>query len=124
MWTFSVAPALAGVVLVEPGKVAVVALVQRHVLDHRDARLAHLLEHERHGALGALEVRGEADVEREALRLELAPGGLRLGDADLGQVDVLPAGEQVLEVPLALAVTREHQETVHCSSSWSAIESG
>ena len=45
--------------------------------------------------------------------LELAPGGLRLGDADLGEVDVLPAGEQVLEVPLALAVTGEYQQTIH-----------
>ena len=46
------------------------------------------------------------------LRLELAAGLARFGDALLGQVDVAPAGEQVLQVPLALAVAHEHEKAV------------
>src|SRR5664280_1804924 len=34
------------------------------------------------------------------------------GDALVGQVDIAPAGEQVLQVPVALAVTHEHEKTV------------
>ena len=42
-----------------------------------------------------------------------APSGTALL---LGEVGVLPAGEQVLEVPIALAVAHEHEKTVHRGS--------
>ena len=67
-------------------------------------------------SLRALERRGEGDVEGEPLRLELAAGLARFRDALLGQADVAPAGEQVLQVPFALAVAHEHEKPVgHCS---------
>ena len=106
------APFRARLVLVEPGEIAVVALVERLVLDHRRFGLAHLVQHQVERALRALERRGEGDIEHDALALELAPGLARFRDALLGQVDVTPAGEQVLQVPVALAVPHEHKKSV------------
>ena len=42
-----------------------------------------------------------------------------LGDALVGQVSIVPAGEEILEVPFALSVTDEHQQAVHVSLSFS-----
>ena len=60
--------------------------------------------------------KGVQDVGQEAgLVQELAAApGLRL--ALVGQVDVDPAGEQVLRVPLALPVTEQHQRRSHVTS--------
>ena len=45
------------------------------------------------------------------------PAGLaRFVAALLGQVDVDPAGEQVLEIPDALAVTQQHEFSDACMS--------
>ncbi len=46
------------------------------------------------------------------LAFKLAAGLARLGDALVGQIDIAPAGEQVLQVPVALAVTHEHEKSV------------
>ena len=54
----------------------------------------------------------KATSKRSPCALSLLPGGARLGDALLGQVDVAPAGEQVLQVPFALAVAHEHEKPV------------
>ena len=62
--------------------------------------------------LGARQHRGEGDVERQALRLQFAAGLLGLGNALLGEIRILPAGEQILQIPFALAVTHEHKKTV------------
>ena len=73
------------------------------------------VQHQIERALRALERRREGDVEVEPLRLQLAAGLARFRDALLGQIDVAPAGEQVLQIPLALAVTHEHEKTFsHC----------
>ncbi len=49
------------------------------------------------------------------LRLQLAAGFLGLGDALFGEVGILPAGEEVLQIPFALAVAHQHEKTVaHC----------
>src|SRR6185312_12830403 len=107
-----VAPFLACVVLVEPDEIAVVALVERLVADHRDFRLPHLVENKVERALRALERRGVGDVERDALGLEPFAGGTRFLDALVGEVDVAPAGEQVFLVPLALAVANENEKAL------------
>ena len=106
------APALARVVLVEADEVAIVALVERLVGQHRNVALAHLFHNEIERARRPLERRRERNVERDAQRLELAAGGARFGNALRRKVDVAPAGEQVLEVPLALAVAHEHEKAV------------
>ncbi len=103
------APFLAGIVLVEADQIAIVALVERLILDHRNIGLAKFGQHQIERALRADERGGEGDVELEALAFKLAPGFARLGDALVGEIDVAPAGEQVLQVPVALAVTHEHE---------------
>ena len=58
------------------------------------------------------EHRGEGDIEMQPLRLEFFAGGTRLGDAFLGQTDIAPAGEQIFQIPIALAVAHEHEKPV------------
>ena len=59
------------------------------------------------------EVGGEGDVELHAHRLQPPAGLACFLDAEIGQARVLPAGEQVLEVPFALAVAGEDEKAVH-----------
>src|SRR5664280_833858 len=105
-------PFLARVVFVEADQLAVIALVERLVLEHRDLGLPQLFQHQIERALRADERGGEGDVELDALAFKLAAGLARLGDALVGQVDIAPAGEKVLQVPVALAVPHEHEKTI------------
>jgi hypothetical protein len=107
------APFRAGVVLVEARQLAVVALVQRHVAMSRQGGLAKLIEDKGAGVLRALQVGGEGDIEGDPFRLELAAGGSRLLDAERRQRRVLPAREEVLQVPLALAVAAKDEKMAH-----------
>ena len=107
------APLFAGVVLVQAREVAIVPLVEGDVAGDGKPGLAEFFEHEIEGALGAGEFAGEGGVEAEALGLQLAAGGFRLLDAFLGQIRVLPAGEEVLQVPFALAVADEDENAGH-----------
>ena len=75
-----VAPFLARIVLVEADEIAIVALVQRLILEDRDFVLAHLGEHQIERALRALERGGEGDIEFDSARLQLPAGLLRLGN--------------------------------------------
>ena len=72
------APFLARIVLVEADEVAVVAFVQRLIAELGQAFLSHFRERQREGVLSANEGRGESDVERKPVRLQAAPGLLRL----------------------------------------------
>src|SRR5271166_5819896 len=103
------APFRSRIILVEPGQITVVALVERLVAENRNVGLSHLLENKIKRALRPDQRRSEAYVEEETLRLELAAGGACLRDAVLGEVDVLPAGEEIPEIPLALAMTHQHE---------------
>ncbi|MCY1238541.1 hypothetical protein D9M72_512830 [compost metagenome] len=107
------APLLACVVLVKAGEVAVVALVERLVADRFERGLADGVEHELAGALGTDEVRGEGDVELDAIfgkRLAAGPG---FRDAEFRQVRITPAGKQVLQVPVALAMPDKDEGAAH-----------
>ena len=111
------APAGAGIVLVEAREIAVIALVQGLVRDGLQIRLADLFQHQLAGALGPREVGGEGDVELHAHLLQAPAGIACLLDAEIGEARILPAGEQVLQVPFALAVADEHKKAVHVSAS-------
>ena len=74
---------------------------------------AHFLEDQIERVLGALEGRGVVEIRLEALRLDELAGGARFVDALFGQVRILPAGEQVLEVPVALSVADEDESSGH-----------
>src|SRR5687768_4340306 len=61
---------------------------------------------------GALQDRGEGDVEREPFGLEKTAGLRRFGATLVGEIDVGPSGEPVFLVPGGLAVAEEN-EFVH-----------
>jgi hypothetical protein len=69
------APLGAGVILVEAGEIAVIALVQRLVVDRLEIGLADAVEDDLAGLFGALQDRGEGDVEGDAVILQ-RPGAL------------------------------------------------
>ena len=98
-----------GVGLVEALERAVVALVELPGLVDGQPAAVHLVEDDVEGVDGALEHRGVAHVEVEALLGEGAPAVCGLAAAGVGEVDVGPAGEEVELVPLALAVADEHE---------------
>ena len=85
------------------------ALVQAPVVLDRDPHQLHLVEDQPERADRAHEHRRECDVEREARVRERTARCLRLVAALGREVDVGPAGEQVLLVPIALSVTDEHE---------------
>jgi hypothetical protein len=112
------APSLAGVILVEAREIAIVALVERHIHLDGDVGLAKFRQHQFECVLRTAQHRSEGDIERQPLRLQFAAGFICFGDPLRGEIGVLPAGEQVLQVPFALAVTHQHKETVaHFSNS-------
>ena len=74
---------------------------------HGDPHQIQLVERDPERANRPLQDGGERDVECEPLGLQQLAGPLRLGLALVGQVDVGPAGEEVLLVPDALAMTQE-----------------
>src|SRR3954453_5368562 len=96
--------------LVQALQPAVVALVQAPALDLRQPHHVELVEDDPERADGALQDRGVGEVEAQALGLQEAPGEARLLDAALAEVDVDPAGEAVLLVPVALAVAHHHED--------------
>ena len=49
----------------------------------------------------------------DPLYIEALAGSSRVLDANFGQARILPAGKQVLQVPLALAVADEDKQTIH-----------
>jgi len=53
--------------------------------------------------------RGEGESRQHALFGEQSPGGARFLRALFGHVDIPPAGEAVLEVPLRLAVAEQDE---------------
>ncbi len=77
-----------------------------------NAGLAELGKRQIERVLRALEHRGKGDVERQRLCLQFAAGFPGFGDALLGEIGILPAGEEILQVPFALAMTQEHEKTV------------
>src|SRR5918994_1143556 len=55
---------------------------------------------------------------RISLQVRWAPaGGSRLIAPEIGEPRIPPAGEQVLEVPFALAVAGQHKKAIHVSAS-------
>jgi hypothetical protein len=107
------APLGARIVLVEAAEIAIVAFIERDVPDDREIEDAHFLEHQVQRVLGAAQSRGVVEIGHDALGLECLAGGAGLADALFGQVRIAPAGEEILEVPLAFAMAHEDQGTGH-----------
>jgi hypothetical protein len=79
---------------------------------HRQPQGVELFEHHVQGLVGALEHRGEGQVEGVALALQELAGGHRFLDPQLGEVNVGPAGEAVFLVPGGFAVAKK-DDLVH-----------
>ena len=75
--------------------------------------LADFIENEVAGLLGARKNRREGHVELDAVVGERLAAGIGFLDAELGQVRITPAGKQVLQVPVALAMAHEHEGSAH-----------
>src|SRR5262249_33505926 len=109
--------------LVETLQRAVVPLVQSPGALHRYPHAVHLIEHDPQRAYGALQHRGEGDVDGELLFQQLMAGRDRFCASLSREVHVGPAGEQILEIPQALTVTNEYQLAGHdrflCVERWS-----
>ena len=101
------APLLAGIILVQAGEIAIVTLIERLVADRLEVRLADLVEDDPERVLGALEYRGEGNIELQPRIRQRLTADLRLLDTELRQVRITPAGEEVLQVPFALAVANK-----------------
>lgn len=103
------APLGAGIILVQAGEVAIIALIEGHALVRLEIALPHGIQNEATGALCPAKARGEGRIEMQPFRLQRLTGALGFQHALLGQVGIPPAGEQVLQVPLALAMAHEHK---------------
>ena len=85
------------------------ALVEPPVPPHRQPAPARRLQGQIGGPDGPGQERGVEDPQVQGSLRQQAAGLARLGLAELGQVHVVPSGEEVLGVPLRLAVAEEYQ---------------
>src|SRR3546814_12393538 len=104
------------------------ALVQTPVLFDRKPQPPHRLQREVERLDGAGLDGGEAEVEVESPGGHQLAGLFRFPGAEIGQVDVPPAGETVLEIPRRLAVADQYRSEERrvgkecvstCRSRWS-----
>src|SRR5690606_34247428 len=98
------APFDARLILVHAGKVTIIALVQRGIALDPNRFTFKLLQDDLVGALRALQGRSKGNIRHDAAVLQCPPGSTRLFNALVGQSDIAPTREQVLEVPLALTM--------------------
>ena len=101
-------PFFARIVLVEAGQVAIVALIERLILDHGQIGLPDFVEDDAVRVLRARQNGGKGNVEGKPLLLDRLPGRMRFLFAEFGEARIAPAGEQVFLVPFALSVANEH----------------
>src|SRR5699024_10494037 len=102
---------------------AVVALVEPPAPAHRDPVAVDDVEAHRGRGDRAAEQRRVDDVGEDAGVAQLLAATQGLRAALLGQVDVDPAGEEVLGVPQALAVAEQDERVGHGSSVSSTTRS-
>ena len=107
------APFFPRVILVEPGEIAIVALIERLVLHDLDIALAKLGKHEAVRFLRARKFGGEGDIKRKPGLLHHLARFRRFGLALRGQPRITPAREKVFLVPFALSVTDKHKQIAH-----------
>src|SRR5262249_62028144 len=87
-------------------------LVERRVAERGDLALLQLLQHQIERTLSADDRGGKGHVEAQSRRLEFAAGGTGLRDTSRSEVHILPAGEEILAIPFAFAVTHQHEQTI------------
>ena len=98
------------IILVEAGKVAIVPLIQRLLTDGCERGLAQLTQNQLAGVLRPHEIGGEGYIKLHPQRLEALTGMGGFLHTQRGQFGITPAGEQVFQVPITLAVPHQHQK--------------
>lgn len=99
---------LAGLVLIQAGEVAVVALVERLITRDGDGG-AEFVQHDIAGCRGALQHGAEGGLRGEACGFEALAGGGGFLSSLLGEREIRPAGELVAFVAFGLAVAGEDE---------------
>ena len=115
---------LGGLLLVETLESAVVAFVESPGASDRNPQASHGIEGKICGADGPGLHRGMQHGGGHPGGSHGATGGTGLGAALLGEVGVVPTGEEVLEVPGALTVAEEDQCGRHAGKSASWVHGG
>ncbi len=100
------------------------ALVQSPRTADRDPGPSAFVEGEVGGTDRAHLDGGVDDVGPHVRTREVAPAAARFVATLLGQVDVDPTGEQVLEIPLALSVAQQDERVRHEEHSARPVVSG
>ena len=90
--------------LVETLEGTIVTLVKSPCLVVGKPETVHLLSDVAEGLDGTCQIRGEGDIELEALLLEHDTGLVGLLDSLGGKVNIMPASESVLKIPGGLSV--------------------
>ena len=83
------------------------ALVETPALFDREPHQVHFIERQPQRPNGALEHRGEGQVEAISFLTQQAARGASLLDARRREVDIGPTGEPILAVPVGLAVAQK-----------------
>jgi hypothetical protein len=99
--------------LVEALQRAVMPFIQAPTVLHRDPHAIRDIEDRPEGSDGALQHRGEGDMRHDILAQQIAAGPHGFLPALLGQIDIDPPGEKVLDIPGALAVANQDQCSGH-----------
>src|SRR5690606_20960327 len=99
--------------LVQALERAVMPLVEPPVPYHGDPHLVELIQHDPERADGPLQDRRVGDVELVVQVSQAARGLQGFFSPQVGEVDVGPSGEEVLQVPVALAVAAQNQFASH-----------
>jgi hypothetical protein len=97
-------------------KYAVITLVESPVVCDLDMGCAEFSENELQGVPRANEVGRKGAVEEKTIRFDASPGGARFFHPFEAEIGVFPAGEKVLIIPLALAVSQQHENAIHVST--------
>jgi hypothetical protein len=104
-----VAVLIARFLLVETGESAIMALVQAIIFLHWKPEAAHFFECEVQGLDRPCLDTGKADIRVNASFFHQLPCGLGFFYTLLGNIDIPPAGETILEIPLRLAMTKQDE---------------
>jgi hypothetical protein len=102
-----IAPFRGGFGFVQALEGAIVALIKTPGIVLREIVLAKFAKAEIHRAVRPFEDGGEGNVEVVALLFEKLTGGFGFVDAGFGEVDIRPAGEEVLQIPFGLAMAEQ-----------------
>jgi hypothetical protein len=110
------APSPYCIVFVETAKDAIITLVESPVAYYLQIGCAEFGENQLQGMLRTNKIGSEGAVEEITLGFEASPGGARFFYPFEGEIGVFPAGEKVLVIPLALAVSQQHENAIHVSA--------